>query len=201
MQLTRSPWGQLHSAIPFFDSWPQRVLVLNQAGGSIQTVPFVVTHPITMNHPLPLASSGPQAVETSLSGVYAIVDDDDALCAALSLWLQISGVRSERFESSEHLLKHYGCLRGSSVLTMNTLSPIDVPLLGAVIDINLPGMNGVVLAQTLRQRDSTLPLVLITALATQDRSLYGSPPMGVQCLKKPFEGNELMDALCPSCQR
>lgn len=151
-----------------------------------------------MNQSLPLTPSRLQAAGASSSGVYAVVDDDEALCAALSLWLEIAGVRSERFGSAEQLLKRFA-RRGAPVGDATDTHPSeDMPLLGAVIDINLPGMNGIALAEALRQRVPTLPLVLITALAAQDRAPYGALPIGVLCLKKPFEMSELMEALCPS---
>lgn len=138
----------------------------------------------------------PHTIATpSLAGVFAIAEDDSELRSALVLWFSMSGLRCEGFESAEQFLEFYRVANGHSFLLLGSEPGTEVPLLGAVIDIHLPGLNGNLLASDLHQHDPSLPMVLMSALTLKDRETFGRVPNGVQCFKKPFEIHELMSAL------
>jgi FixJ family two-component response regulator len=89
-----------------------------------------------------------------------IVDDDDAMRDSLKWLLESRGLKVELYPSAEAFLRDFdagfcGCL---------------------VLDVRMPGMNGLDLHQELLARGSTLPVIIITG--------HGDVPMAVAALKK-----------------
>lgn len=106
-----------------------------------------------------------------------IVDDDPAVRDALQWLLQSRGVSSRTWESAQEFLafasrKLSGCL---------------------LLDVRMPGMNGVELFDRLRAQHCHLPVIFLTG--------HGDVPMAVQALKdgafdfveKPYDDNALVD--------
>lgn len=138
----------------------------------------------------------PTAVENiSTRGIVAIVDDDPEISHVLSLWFEMHGFRSTCYASGESLLQSLDSRDGQLSLQFGTHDQVDLRLAAAVLDINLPGITGVELAQLLRHQAPELPIALITALRDEDRVRYGYPPAGVPYLKKPFDLDTLANAL------
>ena len=109
----------------------------------------------------------------------AVIDDDAGIRAAMADLLQAADFTALTFASAEEFLERgrqerFDCL---------------------VADINLPGMTGVALVQTLGAMGRLLPAVLITGRddpATLDLiRRAGSVPH----LRKPFGDDELFDAM------
>lgn len=130
-------------------------------------------------------------------GVIAIVDDDPHIARALGMWLELHNTAATQHLSAESLLQAIDQQDGCLVLRAGTGHPVPTPLVGVVLDLNLPDSNGFALATTLRQLAPALPLVIITALRDEERTRYGQPPPGIHCLKKPFDLDALEDALFP----
>lgn len=130
----------------------------------------------------------------------AIVDDDPQISRALGAWLDLHTLRASHHISGESLLQTIRVQDGNVAIQIGVSNPVSFPLVGAVLDLNLPGINGIELARTLHRMAPTLPLVIVTALGPEDRSPYGQLPPGVCCLKKPFELDELEQALFPQLQ-
>ena len=131
-------------------------------------------------HPFPSGSSLSPAGKQ-----VALVDDDPNILEALSDWLRMLGFAPLKFASAESLLADLQ--RPTSTLASN--------LAGAILDINLEGMNGVALAQQLRTIFPKIPLVLISALNAEEMGHLGPMPAMSTCLKKPFHLDALEDAL------
>jgi two-component system response regulator FixJ len=113
---------------------------------------------------------------TDTTPVVFIVDDDDAVRDSLGLLLRSAGMNTQGYPSAETFLEDFddnmvGCL---------------------VLDIRMPGMNGLELQAKLTQRHSTLPVVFITA--------HGDIPMAVEAVRmgasdfvqKPFDDMEIV---------
>ena len=141
--------------------------------------------------PTPITSSPP------VCGIVAIVDDDPHISRALGMWLELHGLRATHHVSAESLL--YALHQEADRLTihMGIANPVVYPLVGAVLDLNLPGITGIELAHVMRRMAPALPLAIITAVRDDERGPYGTPPPGVHCLKKPFDLDALEDALFP----
>jgi DNA-binding response OmpR family regulator len=142
----------------------------------------------------PHAAAGPAA---QIRGIVAIVDDDPQISRALGMWLELHSLRATHHTSAESLLQVIHTEDGVATLHIGVSNPVVFPLVGAVLDLNLPGITGIELATQLRQIIPELPIAIITALRDEDRGRYGNPPPGIHCLKKPFDLDALEDALFP----
>ena len=110
-----------------------------------------------------------------------IVDDDPDIRFCLKSWADLLGLQSTVHVCAESLLD---AIR------------VDAPrLIGAVLDLDLPGISGFELANRLRHMAPELPLVIITGMPVQERSAYGIAPAGIPCLSKPFDLDALEQAL------
>ena len=108
-----------------------------------------------------------------------VVDDDANVRASIQGLLKSAGLRAECFETAEQFLqrkpsKGPGCL---------------------ILDVSLPGMNGLDFQQKLRNAGLQIPIIFVTG--------YGDIPMTVKAMKsgavefltKPFEDQDLLDAV------
>lgn len=138
-----------------------------------------------------------RAAPARLLGMVAIVDDDPHISRALGSWLELNDLRATHHTSAESLLQSIRQENGKLTLHIGVTDPVVFPLLGAVLDLNLPGANGIELAASLRRMAPGLPLVIVTALRNEERAQYGKPPPGIQILKKPFDLDDLENALFP----
>lgn len=109
-----------------------------------------------------------------------IVDDDNSLCRALGRLLKSAGYKSVfKFTSAEDFL--------SSV-------PFENPSL-LILDLQLPGMNGIDLMKYLRVYGISLPVLLISA---HDEELNRAKSMksdSIAFLHKPFDEKELLSVI------
>jgi FixJ family two-component response regulator len=109
----------------------------------------------------------------------AIVEDDAGVRTALVQLLRSAGFAACAFPSAEEFLE------GESYDGIDCL----------IADVNLPGMTGVALVQTLASDGSRLPAVMMTGRDdpyTLELIKQVSP---VQCLRKPFSDDALFDAI------
>jgi two-component system, LuxR family, response regulator FixJ len=108
-----------------------------------------------------------------------IVDDDDAIRAALRLLLKSVGLAATTLPSAQDFLASYhpqqpGCL---------------------ILDVRMPGMSGLELQQHLNVRGAIIPVIFITG--------HGDVPMAVEAmqqgafdfLQKPFRDQDLIDRI------
>lgn len=127
----------------------------------------------------------------------AIVDDDLDISNALGMWLNLHTLHSAPHHSGESLLSSVQQEDGHLTICIDKEIPVRFQLVGAVLDLNLPGISGIELARILRNLDSDLPITIITALRGDELSHFGSLPEGIRCLEKPFDLDELENALFP----
>ena len=107
-----------------------------------------------------------------------IVDDDEAVRASLRFSFVIEGFAVRAFSSGQQLLAE------------SSLPPGDC----FVVDQNMPGMSGLDLISTLRDRNLTAPAILITThpnAAVRERAAE----VGVSIVEKPFLDFYLMDSV------
>lgn len=113
---------------------------------------------------------------TFVDATVFIVDDDDAVRDSLGLLMKSAGLHAEAFDSAESFLRDYDPLRPGCL----------------VLDIRMPGMSGLELQGELVDRESSLPIIFITA--------HGDIPMAVEAVRqgavdfiqKPFDDTELV---------
>jgi FixJ family two-component response regulator len=108
-----------------------------------------------------------------------VVDDDDAVCRALTRLIQSLGLRAQSYTSAQQFLDAYregqpGCL---------------------VLDVRMPGLSGLELQEHLARESIDVPIIFITG--------HGDVPMSVRAMKsgaldfiqKPFNDQVLLDAI------
>jgi len=141
-----------------------------------------------MGH-LPNQSSSHELVSATNSGFVAVVDDDEHIAQAIAMWLDMLGTQSQVFSSGESLF--------SSLDTNHPDQAIRhlARLKAAILDLNLPGSNGIEIANRLRKSIPNLPIVLVSAMNAEDLPKFGQLPDGVRFFKKPFELDDLESAL------
>jgi FixJ family two-component response regulator len=108
-----------------------------------------------------------------------IVDDDISVSMALSLLLQSHGFKVKTFMRAEDFLafKH---LKKPSCL---------------VLDIQLPGINGLALQELMERRGISIPIVFITGHGDIPMSVKGMKAGAIDFLPKPFAKKKLLDAI------
>ena len=117
--------------------------------------------------------------------IVSIVDDDESLRRSLRNLLGSVGFRVETFASAEAFLQsnHHdqtGCL---------------------VLDLRMPGMNGVDLLTHLSGTGSRIPAVILTAHGNDEARQRSLQAGAVAFLSKPFNGNVLIDVVRTALSR
>jgi two-component system, LuxR family, response regulator FixJ len=114
-----------------------------------------------------------------------VVDDDDAVRSSLKLLLKSAGLAATTYASAGEFLAAYdpdqpGCL---------------------VLDVRMPGLNGLELQDELHRRGAFIPVIFITG--------HGDVPMAVEAmqhgaldfLQKPFRDQDLIDRVLEALER
>jgi two-component system C4-dicarboxylate transport response regulator DctD len=127
-------------------------------------------------------------------GCVAIVDDDLGIAEAIADWLDFEGISHRVFDSAEAMLESL-ITKDNRIEIARPDTESRQPLIGAIIDINLPGQNGLVLSESLRQIAPSLPIVIISAMRLNDINKFGALPTHIPFLSKPFELAALENAL------
>jgi len=115
-----------------------------------------------------------------MAPMVAVVDDDFSVRESLESLIRSIGLETKVFASAEEFLD-------------GTPPPQPDCL---ILDVRLPGMSGVELHHHLRARNYKVPVVFITAHASDDRARSeAASDWTVAYLTKPFSEDELLDAV------
>lgn len=111
--------------------------------------------------------------------VVYIVDDDAAVRDALGLLLSLHGYKTAFFADAAAFLnawnpQMHGCL---------------------LLDIRMPGMDGLELQKLLLQRESELPVIIITGHGDVDSSREAFRSFALDFLEKPLQEEQLVRAI------
>jgi FixJ family two-component response regulator len=109
----------------------------------------------------------------------SIVDDDNALRNSLQNLIRSIGWRVECFSSAE------GFLRSNQVQETRCL----------VLDVRMPGMNGLQLQRQMGVTNSSIPIIFITAHENDGWRTQALEAGAIAFLYKPFYEEELLDAI------
>jgi len=105
-----------------------------------------------------------------------VVEDDKKIASFIGKALQQAGFAVDYAED------------GNSGLQLALTAPYDV----AVIDIMLPGLDGLALIETLRRQKVTTPVIILSAKRSVDDRVKGLQTGGDDYLTKPFALSELL---------
>jgi two-component system response regulator FixJ len=125
--------------------------------------------------------SGPETASAvpPAGPVVHIVDDDDAVRRSLAMLLASFGHASATYSSAETFLAVLDGLDAGCV----------------IVDIRMPGMNGLALQQELARRDSHLPVVIVTGHGDVALAVHAMKAGAVDFIEKPYSEQELMRAV------
>jgi len=112
-------------------------------------------------------------------GTVLVVEDDDSMREAIERLLNAAGFGCAAYTSADALLA-----RG-----------VDEDSVCVISDLRLPGMSGLELLATLRERDIALPFILITAHDAPGLRQRAMSCGAAAYLAKPFRGTTLLEAL------
>jgi FixJ family two-component response regulator len=108
-----------------------------------------------------------------------VVDDDALVRASIQGLLQSAGLRCEAFETAEEFLH---------------AKRADVPSC-LVLDVSLPGINGLDFQRELADKGVHIPIIFITGHGDIPMSVKAMKSGAVEFLTKPFLDQDLLDAL------
>ena len=122
---------------------------------------------------------------TPATPIVFVVDDDISVRESLELLIRSEGWQPETFESAQEFLAHPRALVPSCL----------------VLDVSLPGLNGLELQKRVAIERTDVPIIFITG--------YGDVPMTVQAMKagavefltKPFSDHVLLSAIRNAIER
>ncbi len=114
-----------------------------------------------------------------------LVDDDASVRAAVEDLLASVGLSTRSYVSAADFLDRArldepGCL---------------------VLDVRMPGMNGLDLQQELQRRGLALPIIFITGHGDIPMSVRAMKQGALEFLTKPFRDQDLLDAITRRCAR
>jgi FixJ family two-component response regulator len=109
----------------------------------------------------------------------AIVDDDELFRRSVQRLIGSAGFRVETFDSAEDFLAR-GNLHGTAC---------------AILDMRLPGLNGIDLQRRLIARPRPMPIVFVSAHNDAIVRANTLRAGAIAFLEKPFDDNTLLDAL------
>jgi RNA polymerase sigma factor (sigma-70 family) len=111
--------------------------------------------------------------------VVFVIDDDASVREALASLIGSVALRVECFASSAEFL-HHGRTEGPCCL---------------VLDVRLPGVNGLELQRKLARSDQQLPIIFISAHGDIPMAVRAMKAGAVEFLAKPFRDEDLLDAI------
>jgi two-component system, LuxR family, response regulator FixJ len=108
--------------------------------------------------------------------VVHVIDDDEAMRQSLAFLLEAVGMEVQTYESAEAFLEIAPTVKAGCVIT----------------DVRMPGLSGVELLRQLRDRQVSIPVIMITG--------HGDVPLAVEAMKigamdfleKPFDDEALL---------
>ena len=112
----------------------------------------------------------------------AIVDDDELFRRSIERLVRSAGFNVATFGSAEDFLEHADLDRTACV----------------ILDMKLPGMNGLELQQRLITRPRPMPIVFVSAHEEAIMRANALRAGAIAFLKKPFDNSTLLDALSRS---
>jgi FixJ family two-component response regulator len=116
---------------------------------------------------------------TQSTCVVVAVDDDRRVRDSIQSVLESAGYETETFASAEDFLESGAVARARCV----------------VVDVRLPGMDGLELQRRIRNERPTLPVIVVTAHdddETQRQALEGG---AIAFMVKPFDAAELIERI------
>jgi FixJ family two-component response regulator len=115
----------------------------------------------------------------------SIVDDDDSMRSSLDNLIRSVGFRAQAFSSAEAFLSSNQAHDTSCL----------------ILDVRMPGMNGLELQRQMLVSNWRIPIIFITSHADDDARARALEAGAVDFLYKPFREENLFDAIDAALKR
>src|SRR5882672_11022035 len=112
--------------------------------------------------------------------VVSIIDDDISVRRSTRRLLRSSGFRAEAFASAEEFLESKSTAKTACL----------------ILDLRMPGMNGLELQRRLAQNGNGIPIIFLSAQASEEDERSALRAGAVQFLRKPTSKEALLSAIC-----
>ncbi len=109
-----------------------------------------------------------------------LIDDDESVRRSLARVIRAAGHEAEPFESAVAFLESHAVVRAPACL---------------LLDIQMPGVDGLTLQRTLRDRHQDLPIIFLTGHGDIPTSVRAMKDGAVDFLPKPVEMSDLLNAI------
>ena len=106
-----------------------------------------------------------------------VVDDDPGIRDSARWLLESVGLRVETYDSAQAFLDAYAATRPGCL----------------ILDVRLPGMNGLDLLDELRNRGATLPVIVVTAFGEVHSTVRAMKGGAIDVMEKPTRDQVLLD--------
>ena len=117
--------------------------------------------------------------------VVFVVDDDESVCKALKRLMKSAGIKARSLSSAEDFLNQ-GCHNVPGCL---------------ILDVRMPGMNGLELQEELVKSGSTMPIIFMSAHEDAPTREQAMKAGAIAFLKKPFEDQILIEKVNSALSR
>ena len=108
-----------------------------------------------------------------------IVDDDESVRRAIQRLMRSVGIEAKAFASAKEFLDSEHRERNACL----------------VVDIKMPGTDGIEFKEKLAEAGSTLPVIYITAFDTEETREQAKHVRAAGFLRKPVDDQALLDAI------
>jgi FixJ family two-component response regulator len=122
---------------------------------------------------------------SDVTSIVFVVDDDISVRESLELLIRCEGWRPETFASAQEFLEH----------------PRPVVSSCLVLDISLPGLNGLDLQKRVAAERSDMPIIFITGYGDVPKTVQAMKAGAVEFLTKPFNDEVLLTAIRQALER
>lgn len=126
-------------------------------------------------------------VKPSTAPLVCIVDDDAPMADSTRFLVRSFGFRAQAFSSAQEFLDS-GLVAETSCLIL-------------ILDLRMPGMDGLELQRNLASANRRVPIIFISARANQEEQVQAISEGAVDFLLKPFSEDALLNAIQAALNR
>lgn len=108
-----------------------------------------------------------------------LVDDDEAIRRSVGFMLKTSGFHVRAYESGVELMKSAPHLEPGCIL----------------LDIRMPGMDGLEVQKALKEKGVTLPVIIMTGHGDVSLAVQAMKAGAIDFIEKPFAAEDLLERL------
>jgi FixJ family two-component response regulator len=126
-------------------------------------------------------------VKPSAAPLVCIVDDDASMADSTRYLVRSFGFRAEAFLSAQKFLDS-GLVEETNCLIL-------------ILDLRMPGMDGLELQRNLASANRRIPIIFISARANEEERIQAIAGGAVDFLLKPFSEDALFDAIQAAVDR